>query len=293
MTTKRKITQLEDIDKRPRSKNNLCDKNNKEYLGYCNLEVEDFYFILNINYLSEFNETFVLDVLEAANTSVLPVKAYVDRMHNNDVGEILTVIEQARLALTDETKKKLYDRILHEKYSETIANLKSDTSLIAANMMDQFKTILQHVHIEMEILMNRNENMIQYIYDMWRGSIDLQVKENFKPSRRTGSNRIQVKFKRNVKHYTVDNLKDQLVRDFQKFGTIDHVYIHPSYKSRAIVTFNTLSGMVSALEWSNPNYEIKEFSYTTFYDTRFFQSYQNKLNKLNEELQQLKIAYIQ
>lgn len=93
---------------------------NESFLGFCNLEEIDYYQCLKMQYVPDqkFDNDFILTVYRMANVVTKQVRPYnsIDEKHHyNTVRNVLILIKNARLVLSNSVKKQYYDDVLNLK----------------------------------------------------------------------------------------------------------------------------------------------------------------------------------
>ena len=268
-------------------------KKRKNNLRLSNLNIISYYDIINMKFDKNqiVDEKFILKVFRNVNQSIIPVKKNNKPiMGENLLSEILYVVERARIVLTNQTKKKKYDEILN--YKNKIGVKFCDTAVkeladIRAQIENVGQTLYKSIGDDSVV---SKPSAVHRIRMAVKKILEEESKKPVKVKRPLSANRIQINttLKPEEMNMTRDEIEQVYRIDFQNYGQINLIYVCPALKERAIIEFCTLEAITEALKRPPLRYTVKEFTIANFYSPVLFNTIDDKINYLNNKIEELK-----
>ncbi|ANF29737.1 djbp [Catopsilia pomona nucleopolyhedrovirus] len=301
----------------PKEKNRdeLCyDDDNAESLGYCRLDEISYYQSLKLKFNPNQTTTknFILKVNSAANAIVEQVRQYnsVDDKHYfNTVRDVLVLIENARVTLTDANKKARYDNVLKIKNATELHScnrIVESLFYISGQLGAEIKQLQLSIgnflavrtDIDFSEMYNPRIVSHQFIPRLAESMYEQMIAENTKKivKRPTTMNRLQIDWPLPLpeeESMTREQIAEQIIRpNFSKYGEIKFIYVCPMNKTRAIVEYATFESVQNAMDAikndGSIRFSVKEFLISHYYNNSLFETINEKINNIQQNLNELK-----
>ncbi|ABL75988.1 Mv-ORF36 peptide [Maruca vitrata nucleopolyhedrovirus] len=289
-----------------------CSARNESFLGFCNLEEIDYYQCLKMQYVPDrkFDVNFILTVYRMANVVTKQVRPYnsVDEKHHyNTVRNVLILIKNARLVLTDSVKKQYYDDVLKLKKSSDLESYNPLTTVFL-QVAESFNTLIQKLRkIFVDFYTNKpdksdinNPNIVsyQFIFIRVQKLYNRAIKQKTKTitvKRPTTMNRIQIDWKslsEEEQKMTRQEITEKIVKPcFEQFGTILHVYVCPLKHNRIIVEYANSESVQNAMVVNEgTRFTITEFSVVRYYNMVKTEMANRRIDIINKDISILRNA---
>nr|WRK23849.1 hypothetical protein [Bombyx mori nucleopolyhedrovirus] len=284
---------------------------NESFLGFCNLEEIDYYQCLKMQYVldQKFDNDFILTVYRMANVVAKQVRPYnsIDEKHHyNTVRNVLILIKNARLVLSNSVKKQYYDDVL---------NLKKNTDLESYDpLITVFLQIGESINEEIQKLRKALVNFFtnkpdksdinnpdvvsyQFIFDRVQKLYNREIKQKTKTiivKRPTTMNRIQIDWKphsEDEQKMTKQEIAENIVKPcFEQFGTILHIYVCPLNHNRIIVEYANSESVQKAMTVNDDDarFTVTEFSVVQYYNVAKTEMVNQRIDIISKNIEDLK-----
>jgi curved DNA-binding protein CbpA len=292
-----------------------CNVNEDHHLGFCNLYEISYYDCLKLTFKPEkpespISEVFVKLVNIAVNRIILEVRHFDlnEELRYNKVTDIVALIEESRLILTNPKKKRIYDQFLKFKLTHELAIIDSHfdgfTQLVAVfkSRKDEIQKLLQTFFTTIpsafdlsqiddpEIILLRN--ITERSKQLLKGNIKRNAKKREIKHRSTILNRIQIDWKLFASEVDLsrEEIANVIKTDFEKYGEIKFIFICPVEKNKVVVEYTSSDSVQKAIKGNasqQNRYTVTEFLVTRYYSTTLLKTMNNKVKELSKKLQNI------